>query len=435
MARIDVDAHVDETDATWAFLAEADLAHRPATADPGVPTVPGDRRPHRIWLIDGHTRLRRWRDDVRTGTVRATRELADVPARLAHMDELNVDVQVLYPTLFLGGYTARAEVERALTGAYNRWMADATHAAGGRLRWVALAPMLDVAAAVGEVRWAKAHGACGILKKGIESGRTASDPYFFPLYEEASRLDMPICIHTGTGNPPSDGPDVGGRLNAVSAFTDLAMSDVPERFPDLRIGWIETGASWVPFLMADLAAKAQKLTFHPFDDRTDLFRRCPLLRRVRHHRRPPLHPQLRDRGQPHDRHGLHARRSVRRTARTRRDRAEGGRRRTPGRRGQEDRPGQSPPLLRHLTRCGRQPPPRPRTQGRRPRRSGGAHGLRTTPADAPHAGTRRTPCAGIRDPIPPDAALRADANGSDGPPSPRVGAMPSTPWARAAGPR
>ena len=52
------------------------------------------------------------------------------------------------------------------------------------------------------------------------------------------------------------------------------MSDVPDRFPELRVGWIETGASWVPFLMADLIAKAQKLTFHPFDYRSDLFRRC-----------------------------------------------------------------------------------------------------------------------------------------------------------------
>ena len=85
---------------------------------------------------------------------------------------------------------------------------------------------------------------------------------------------MPICIHTGTGNPPTASADIGGRLNAIAAFTDLAMSDVPDRFPELRTGWIETGASWVPFLMADLIAKAQKLTFHPFDEREDLLRRC-----------------------------------------------------------------------------------------------------------------------------------------------------------------
>ena len=135
MTRIDVDAHVDETDLTWEYLTGSEIAHKPVSVDPGVPTVPGDRRPHRIWMIDGHTRLRRWRDDVRTGTVRATRELSDVPARLAQMDELNVDIQVLYPTLFLGGFTARAEVDTALTGAYNRWMAEATQSSGGRLRW------------------------------------------------------------------------------------------------------------------------------------------------------------------------------------------------------------------------------------------------------------------------------------------------------------
>ncbi len=274
MARIDVDAHVDETEATWSFLTESERRHTPVCTDPGVPTVPGDRRPHRLWLIDGGTRLRRWRDDVRTGTVQATRELTDIPARLAHMDELNVDVQVLYPTLFLGGFTARAEVDTALTGAYNRWMADATQTSGGRLRWVALAPMLDIDEAVNQLRWAKENGACGVMKKGIECGRSASDPYFFPLYEEASRLDIPVCIHTGTGNPPTSGADIGGRFNAIAAFTDLAMSDVPDRFPELRVGWIETGASWVPFLMADLIAKAQKLTFHPFDYRSDLFRNC-----------------------------------------------------------------------------------------------------------------------------------------------------------------
>lgn len=273
--RIDVDAHVDETDVTWDYLRDTDAAHKPVTVDPGMATVPGDQRPHRLWLIDGSTaRLRRWRDDVRTGTVQATRELADVSARLAQMDELNVDVQILYPTLFLGGYTVHQEVEVALTRAYNRWMASATQTSGGRLRWVALPSMLDIDSAVAELRVAKEHGACGVLKKGIECGRTAADPYFFPVYEEAARLDMPICIHTGTGNPPGSGADAGGRLNAISAFTELAMSDIPERYPELRTGWIETGASWVPFLQADLAAKAQKLTFRPFDYKTELFDRC-----------------------------------------------------------------------------------------------------------------------------------------------------------------
>ena len=271
--RIDADAHVDETEATWEYLDGPDERFRPITLDPGTATVPNDRRPHRLWLIDGYPRLRRWRDDKRTGTVKATRELLDVDARLRHMDALRIDVQVLYPTVFLQGMTARAEVELALTKSYNRWIAEATEGSNGRLRWVALMPMMSMDEALEELRWAKDHGACGVFKKGVECGRSSSDPYFYPLYEEASRLDMPICIHTGTGNPPAPGAsELSGKLNAISAFTDLAMSDVPERFPELRIGWIETGASWVPFLSADLEAKHLKLTFRPFEFKEDLFR-------------------------------------------------------------------------------------------------------------------------------------------------------------------
>jgi predicted TIM-barrel fold metal-dependent hydrolase len=274
MPRIDADAHIDENEATWSYLREAEQKFAPLTMDPGVATASGDARPHRLWLIDGRNQLRRWRDDVRTGTVQATRELVDVEARLRDMDELNIDVQVLYPTLFLTGLTARPEVELALTRAYNRWIADATEPSKGRLRWVALMPMMSMDEAVAELRWAKDHGACGVLKKGFEIGRSASDPYFYPLYEEASRLNLPICIHTGTGNPPEGpGVDLGGRFNAISAFTDLVMNGVPDKFPELRTGWIEAGASWIPFLFTDLMAKKQKLTFRPFDFKEDLFKR------------------------------------------------------------------------------------------------------------------------------------------------------------------
>src|SRR5436190_1085652 len=84
----------------------------------------------------------------------------------------------------------------------HRWMAEGTAHSHGRLRWVAMLPLLSMDHAVEELRWAKDHGACGVFKKGIEcDGRRAGDPYFLPLYEEASRLDVPICIHTGTDGP------------------------------------------------------------------------------------------------------------------------------------------------------------------------------------------------------------------------------------------
>ena len=39
--------------------------------------------------------------------------MENVTARVAHMDELGVDMQILYPTIFIQQVTDRAEVEVA----------------------------------------------------------------------------------------------------------------------------------------------------------------------------------------------------------------------------------------------------------------------------------------------------------------------------------
>src|SRR4030095_5579565 len=119
MLRIDVDAHIDESEATWESLDDGARSFKPVTLDPGTATAPGGARPHSLWLIDGTIRLRRGRDDKRTGTVKAPRELLDGEARIRHMDELRVDVQVLYPTLFLHAFTSRPEIDVALCKSYN----------------------------------------------------------------------------------------------------------------------------------------------------------------------------------------------------------------------------------------------------------------------------------------------------------------------------
>jgi predicted TIM-barrel fold metal-dependent hydrolase len=72
-----------------------------------------------------------------------------------------------------------------------------------------------------------------------------------PLYEEADKLDVPICIHTG-----SDGQGNGlspTALDAVVAFTPLVSSGILNQFTRLRVGFIEAGAAWVPFLLSNEA--------------------------------------------------------------------------------------------------------------------------------------------------------------------------------------
>ena len=276
MGFIDADAHVDETEQTWEYMDASEVRHKPVWLDAprGEGILPGNRRSRGVWLIGGNVWLRRHRDDKVTGTTVETRELVDVEARLRHMDELGVEVQVIYPTTFIYSVTMQREVEAAVHGSYNRWLGDRTAVSGGRLRWGYLPPVLSMDRAVAEMEWAKDHGACAVLKKGVEYDRLASDPYFFPLYEEAERLDLPVCFHLGGGSMVSNVTDAAQlpRLNILAAFSALAEDRVPERFTTLRFGFIETGASWIPYLLKDLGMRGKHARY-PFDYKTEFLKR------------------------------------------------------------------------------------------------------------------------------------------------------------------
>jgi predicted TIM-barrel fold metal-dependent hydrolase len=263
MRVIDADTHVHETEATWEYIVGAERPLRPTAA---VADSDPNRPPTHYWVIDGRRQLRNLGDDAAGESTVETRELIDPAARLRDMDGLGVDVHVIYPTLFLVEFTERPEVELALRRGYNRWLADRCADSNGRLRWVCLPPLRSMDEAIEELRFAKEHGACGVLKKGdAEAGKWPNDPYFFPLYAEAERLDLPICFHLGSGVPNfsparefSSGRMLRIGLPVVHAFHSLILHGVPARFPRLRFGFIEVGATWVPFVLYDLQRRLAK---------------------------------------------------------------------------------------------------------------------------------------------------------------------------------
>jgi predicted TIM-barrel fold metal-dependent hydrolase len=117
------------------------------------------------------------------------------------MDRLGFDVQVIYPTLFLIYLTDNVALEVALYRAYNRWLAEACAKGKERLRWVVIPALRSIEESNKEIRWAKDRGAAGVFFRGIEGNLTLDNPYFFPVYQAASDLDLPICIHQGSGSP------------------------------------------------------------------------------------------------------------------------------------------------------------------------------------------------------------------------------------------
>ncbi|HZA56372.1 MAG TPA: amidohydrolase family protein [Candidatus Udaeobacter sp.] len=258
MAVIDSDAHVLETDRTWDYMLESERPLKPRI----VATPEDESSGGESWFIDG-IYLGKARN-VGHDTSRESREMDDIQARLKHMDGLGVDVQVLYPTIFLRPYTKRPEVELALTRSYNRWLVDIWKRAPERLRWTAVLPLLTMDKALEEARFAKENGACGIFIRGLEGDKRLSDSYFFPLYDEAAKLGLPICVHSATGSFAVHDffLDECGfskfKLAVVSSFHSLIFNEIPDRFSKTKFAFIEVSSQWVPYAIHDFARRLER---------------------------------------------------------------------------------------------------------------------------------------------------------------------------------
>ena len=263
---IDADTHVFEPPEMWERLDPDMYQRRPIIVEGPADTV---YRRSNFWIIDGNIFPKpAGKGGFLLGTptqpnqiekmpdVRA-RELLDIPGRLAAMDQMGSGVQVIYPTLFLAYVTDDVELEVALCRAYNRFMAETYKQGQGRLRWLVVPPLRSIDASIEAVNFGKENGAAGLFFRGIERDRTLDDPYFFPVYQEAARLDLPVCVHTGAGCPAFSAVfDVSRshtfphtRTLPLMAFRNLVANKIPEMFPDLRFGFIEAGASWVPYVL------------------------------------------------------------------------------------------------------------------------------------------------------------------------------------------
>jgi predicted TIM-barrel fold metal-dependent hydrolase len=287
---IDADTHISEGEAMWAMMDKAMQPRRPIMLSVPEDTWYGNR--NAFWLIDGEiypkpagkgsfalvTPSAQKVQEGRKDSTPATREMTDIIGRLADMDKLHTAAQVVYPTLFLVYNTKDRKLELALCRAYNRFLAKACAQASERIRWVAVLPLQTMSAALDEIYYAKENGAVGIFFRGIEGEYTLDNPYLFPVYEEAQRRNLSICVHTGCGVREilamfdlSRNHTFGHtRVMPLLAFRDIIANRIPEHFPRLRFGFIEAAAGWVPFLV-HIVRRLQKEKFR-FASSAELFR-------------------------------------------------------------------------------------------------------------------------------------------------------------------
>ena len=275
---IDADAHVVETERTWDYLEPSEQKYRPL-----LYTSPDDPV-SQYWVIDNQVRGLRFPTlaeqtvremSRRSGRAMATpqeaRELDDVALRVQHLDELGIDVQVLHNTLWIEQVAQWPDTEAALCRSWNRWLAEVWTQGQGRLRWSCVVPTMTLDEAVLQMRYAKEHGAVAVCMRPLEGDRLLTNRYFYPIYAEASRLNMAIAIHIANANPANctlwrTAPGVEGlfasgfqmfRGPTVIACHVLLMSELPRLFPQLRWGFIEASSQWIPWIYHEARSRYQ----------------------------------------------------------------------------------------------------------------------------------------------------------------------------------
>jgi predicted TIM-barrel fold metal-dependent hydrolase len=205
--------------------------------------------------------------DTNMGGLLGGREGNDLQTRLKDMDLEGIETSVLFPT---SSFAVNSMVEReyavAYARAYNDFISDVCQQTP-RLKGVALVPLQDPKAAVEEANRA-------VTKLGLSSIAVASQGMkehlgsqtFWPLYEEMERLNVPLCVHNRREGPAGEirfdsfifMHTIGRPVETFIQFAGLMYGGVPERFPKLRIAFLECGVGWVPYWMERMDEEWEK---------------------------------------------------------------------------------------------------------------------------------------------------------------------------------
>jgi len=182
----------------------------------------------------------------------------DIPKRLSDMDREGIDISVLFPTSAFGiTQSPEKEYAAAFCRAYNDWIANLCKASA-RLKGIGLAPFQDVPAAVSEVNRAITKlGLAGIAIASFGLKDHLGTASFWPIYEELERLNAPLLVHNSRQGPAGEirfdtfllAHTVARPMETLIDCAALLYGGVPEKFPKLRIAFLECGCGWVPYWM------------------------------------------------------------------------------------------------------------------------------------------------------------------------------------------
>ncbi len=198
---------------------------------------------------------------------------ADPQARVGDLDQEGIDVQVIFGSLGLAlSALPDKDFAIAMARACNNYYADFSSVNPHRLKCMATLPLQDIPATVEEMKRAtKELRHIGVTLPPNVNGKNLDHPDFYPIYETAQQLNIPIGVHWGNGAYlQAAGIErfdthfmthiFGHPFEQIIALTSIICGGIIEQYPRLHFAFLEAGCGWLPYWMQRLHEHYERRT-------------------------------------------------------------------------------------------------------------------------------------------------------------------------------
>jgi predicted TIM-barrel fold metal-dependent hydrolase len=169
---------------------------------------------------------------------------------------------VVFPTpMLVLGMHPQIEMEVVIGNAFNKWLAEEILPQDRRIKAMLYLPFNHPEESLKAVeRYADNPSVIGFSVTSTRFRAVNHDSYM-PLYSAIQATGKPLAFHSGFhwGDQSMQQCNRFISMHSISFvyyniihLTNWIINGLPERFPKLKVLWIESGLAWVPFLMQRL---------------------------------------------------------------------------------------------------------------------------------------------------------------------------------------
>jgi aminocarboxymuconate-semialdehyde decarboxylase len=182
----------------------------------------------------------------------------DYELRIKQMDATGIDISIVSLTC-PNVYWGTEEISCRAARESNDTMAEAQQTYPERIRWFTSLPWEYPQRAVEELTRSCDTGASGVMVLANVAGRSLTDPFFAPIWEEIDRRALPVLLHP-TDPPGADLMDMGSydlswsvgfMFDTTLAVTRMIFDGFFDLYPNLKL-IASHGGGALPYLVGRL---------------------------------------------------------------------------------------------------------------------------------------------------------------------------------------